>query len=164
MMNLTRLRRSEFQNEVLLIMDGYEKIISGDQDIINIYLHYHPCKFYFLMLRNVNRPMKNVWIFQSFSVAVYLSRLWFGFFLVYSLLLGHVYELTCAFNYGFEHCLCIYGGYCRCSIADASGFSILHGRAHTFTNTNAIDRTLFSIDIYDEFLKVRSITLPTISL
>ncbi len=43
-MNLTRLREIEFQNEVLLIMDGYENGISGDQDIINIYLHYHPCE------------------------------------------------------------------------------------------------------------------------
>lgn len=45
MMNLTRLREIEFQNEVQLIMDGFEKIITGDQDVINIYLHYHPCKY-----------------------------------------------------------------------------------------------------------------------
>lgn len=69
--------------------------------------------------------------------------------------LGHVYELTCAFNYGFEHCLCIYGGVCRCKIADASGFSILHGRGRTFFATNAVDRTLFTVDIYNEFLEVR---------
>lgn len=134
MMNLTRLRKIEFQNEVLLIMDGYEKIITGDQDVINIYLHYHPCEFYFSIMR--------IW-------SLILLCLLFG------LLLGHVYELTCAFNYGFEHCMCIYGGYCRCGIADASGFSILHGRARTFHYSNAIDRKLFTVDIYNEFLKVK---------
>ncbi|CAG7824552.1 unnamed protein product, partial [Allacma fusca] len=43
LMNQTWMRRTDFSNEMRLIYVGYKKTIKlADQDLLNIYFHFHP--------------------------------------------------------------------------------------------------------------------------
>ncbi|CAG7820729.1 unnamed protein product [Allacma fusca] len=48
-MNLTRMRQMDFSNEMRLIFEGYKKLLKfHDQDLLNIYFHFHPQWLYVL--------------------------------------------------------------------------------------------------------------------
>ncbi|CAG7733882.1 unnamed protein product, partial [Allacma fusca] len=129
LMNLTWMRRMDFSNEMRLIYVGYKKRIKlADQDLLNIYFHFHPR--YKKRIKLADQDLLNIYF--------HFHPQW-------------LYFLPCEFNYGTHFCHCYFDkpGTCCCRNGESLGIAVLHGSGKQFhSNKNKSFE-----QIYDTFAK-----------
>ena len=159
LMHLPRIRASNWLEEIKNHYQVYRYNITwGDQDLLNIYFHFHPGWVTSLLpipisisiplpIHISNSPILPLLISISIPIPLPIP---IPNLPPAHLISDQLYTFDCALNYRPDHCM--YGQ--SCSSADHSGVAVMHGNRRAFHDGKY---AVFKV-IYDAFLEVIAVT------